>query len=687
MSWRFTRMARPKTSIGNITPSVATTLWPSIRSAITSDIGLMLTTSERTFTWDGVTYKTAPIAVDESVINPIGTRFQISIRQHPTFAGDPLDARYLHVTSTGSYKNSSRKMSMDFLIDKKVNFAIVGKVPIQLGRNTLVEGPIGMATPGKYPPIYMLSDFRHLNSTLGTKIDNFNTFLEANHKGYDNRINVNDFDEYTKATNAGYTDYNGDSYIDEYDLFVKYYDKNGDKAITKAEFTDPISGKLYDADLFNAIDALGAPLSAGDTTRVGFQDGVIDNHDGYTKVRGEITLATSASAWTSNLSSQGLTIQDEIQGPISAEDSTRTALAFGQSATDMFDLSPTNFDTSSFRSKTGPENGSTSTGSGTAVTITNKVLSATDTQVMQVTSPKGTTYHVGDVVLKSDFDAANAALPSTQRATGTNITPANASEHTPFGSTTWQATYSRPVFKNMHFKNVRIPKGMNALFDNCTFEGVTYVEVTTNITAPSGATTTNKDDGMTWSQRMYSGSFNSSTALTAATSKGFTDGNNLRFNNCTMNGPLTSDVPTAYTHFTNSWEFTGATTFDNKWIDPSSGQTTATIVAPQVNIEMGSFTDPSQAPSTLTGVVVAGNLDIRGSSVVDGSIIITGDGAGNTTQGWFGPNDASTDPSSPMPEGGYGRLNVRYNPNRALPDGINVAIQILPNIDSYVEGQ
>ena len=47
---------------------------------------------------------------------------------------------------------------------------------------------------------------------------------------------------------------------------------------------------------------------------------------------------------------------------------------------------------------------------------------------------------------------------------------------------------------------------------------------------------------------------------------------------------------------------------------------TATIVSPQVNIEMGSFTNPNNAPSTLVGVVVAGNIDIRGTSSVDGSI-------------------------------------------------------------------
>jgi hypothetical protein len=70
---------------------------------------------------------------------------------------------------------------------------------------------------------------------------------------------------------------------------------------------------------------------------------------------------------------------------------------------------------------------------------------------------------------------------------------------------------------------------------------------------------------------------------------------------------------------------------------------------------------------------------------VDGSIIVTGDGAGNTTLSYFGPSDGDTNPSA-MPEGGYGRLDVRYNPYRALPDGINIAIDVLPDSNSYLEG-
>ncbi len=58
----------------------------------------------------------------------------------------------------------------------------------------------------------------------------------------------------------------------------------------------------------------------------------------------------------------------------------------------------------------------------------------------------------------------------------------------------WEATYSRPVFQNINFNNVRIPKGLNAKFINCTFNGYTSVKMTTNITS-GGQTTTDPSAG------------------------------------------------------------------------------------------------------------------------------------------------------------------------------------------------
>jgi hypothetical protein len=82
------------------------------------------------------------------------------------------------------------------------------------------------------------------------------------------------------------------------------------------------------------------------------------------------------------------------------------------------------------------------------------------------------------------------------------------------------------------------------------------------------------------------------------------------------------------------------------------------------------------------GVVVAGNIDIRGRSYVDGSVIVVGNGAGNTTLAYFGNSDSSSNPTA-MPEGGYGRLYLRYNPARSMPDGISIPIILTPDKTSY----
>jgi hypothetical protein len=537
-----------------------------------------------------------------------------------------------------------------------------------------------MSTATKYPPIYMLSDFKHFHTGLEFKINNFNRYLRGagywkgqpipNHDGYDGRISVNNLPEYTLALNAGYADYNGDSFLDEYDLFLAEFDTNRDRQLTKAEFTDPVDGLLYDAELFDAIDSISGPrfnedrdedrvLDPGedlngngvldvDPPRAGYKDGRIDNRDGYAKIRGQITLATTETAWLSNLAPKGQVIQDMITGPIASPDPTQPAIKFGVTNGTMIDISPENFEQCTLNYKA-----RTASAGGTAVRSI--VLRSSTTQ------PSGT---ISNVIL-SPNDKNDGFVD----------------EKTPAGSASWQARYQRPRFTNVTFTNVQIPKGLNAMFDNCTFRGVTYVDMTRNITRPGSTSITfDKNDGMTWSKRMKgTATFSNTTLLTATNSRGFEEGNNLHFRDCTFEGPLTGGYATAYTHFTNSWEFTGATIFKNQ-VDQ-----TATLVAPQTNIELGSFKTPSLSPSTLIGVVVAGNIDIRGNTTIDGSLVVTGDGAGNTTLAYFGDNDGATNPGADI-DGGYGKLVVRFNPLRTLPDGINSAVDLAPDITTYREG-
>ncbi len=651
IAMRFWRMPRPETLVGTVNATAMNTLWPQIRGAIVTDMNSgpnrMVDPNERTWAQDpaGGFVQSPPISTEDG-----GATFRLDIRQS---ADDPT---VLVVTSTGRYRQSERAVSMKFKVEKKIKFAVVGKVPIQLGRNTIVEGPVGMSTPNKFPPLLMLSDFTHFDAQLADAVEDWNEHLQGStvvdgreiphHSGYDNRISMNNPQERQFALDNGYADVNGDEYIDEYDLFVRRFDNDGDARITQSEFTNPSTGRLYEPELFSAIDSIGAPMFAGDPERMGYKDGIIDNSDGYAKLRGSATIASTADAWAANLAPQGKTINDMIQGTIAPTDPVSLPVRFGANSGDMMDLDPENFEqcSNNFKARAGTAGGAS---------------------------------------INTATEKANLTL-SAAMANGGRV-----DERTPFGSTTYQATYRRPVFRDMTFRNVKIPKGLNALFDNCRFEGVTFVENERNIVTSGGSVTQSSSEGMNWSKRRIAGdSFtNAKILLGAGTTSaiagqsithGSQKGNNLRFNNCRFEGPLAGDYATAYTHFANSWEFTGETFFDNR-VDQ-----TATIVAPQANIEMGSFTDPNAAPSTLTGVVVAGNIDIRGRSNIDGSIIVTGDGAGNTTLAYFGASDSSTS-TNPNPEGGYGKLNIRYNPYRALPDGILMPVDIAVLQGTYQE--
>jgi Tfp pilus assembly protein PilX len=711
-SFRFVTMPRPREMSGTITPALAADIWNrpgGLRDCIGTSFKQVRDQSNAAV---GVTVLPDNVLVTTPIPTDVaGASFTMTVRQ--LGPADGYDARFLRVIATGYYRKAVRSVSMDFEIEKRAKFAVVGKVPIQLGRNTLVEGPIGMTTPNRYPPMLVLSDFTHFDATLKSRVEAFQAYLKAsgtydgksvkNHQGYDARISVNNKIEYNLASAAGYRDVNGDAFIDEYDLFVQRFDGNKDGAISKSEFTNPTTGKLYDENLFAAIDTLSPPLFNedkngngfldfgedvngngeldADPVRVGYKDGVIDNRDGYAKITGQVLLATTAASWQANAGTKPL--NDYIGGDIAVPETGQTPIKFGATGNDLLDLDPANFEQASlaFKNKTGTAAGPTVRQVGR---IENAILQASDTAYsipyVTVTAAGGTSLVVGQSYARSIFDAANATAVAAKKTPATGATAAGSvDEHVPYGSTSWQATYRRPVFYGIVFKNVQIPKGINGLFYNCSFTGVTFVEVERNITNSSGTVSTSPSDGMSWSQRMLSGSFSKDTALTAANSQGFNKGNNLRFHNTTFEGPIASNYATAYTHFTNSWEFTGATMFDNK-VDQ-----TATLVAPQTNIEMGSFTDPNAAPSTLVGVVVAGNIDIRGTSVVDGSIIVTGDGAGNTTLGYFGANDGDTSATA-MPEGGFGMLSVHYNPYRTLPDGINLPVGVRPMVETYREG-
>ena len=135
------------------------------------------------------------------------------------------------------------------------------------------------------------------------------------------------------------------------------------------------------------------------------------------------------------------------------------------------------------------------------------------------------------------------------------------------------------MYQNQTFSNVILPVNRHALFKNCTFQNVLYID-----------------------------------ASKTSTSKSYT--NNVRFENCTFNGVIVTNTPQSFNWVNNCLYFTGAATFNNQ-----SSIQEATILAPHFNVNLGN-TNPQQSDNNvLTGAIVGGIVDVRGNAQIYGTII------------------------------------------------------------------
>jgi hypothetical protein len=244
--------------------------------------------------------------------------------------------------------------------------------------------------------------------------------------------------------------------------------------------------------------------------------------------------------------------------------------------------------------------------------------------------------------------------------------------------------------------------------------------------------------------------------------------NNLRFHDCLVVGSFVSDAPERYTHVRNKLQFTGSTRFtsehpdepENPALNPDSDDRTeiakSSMMLPNYSVDIGSFSSPTDtytgpnAPTPqnvqLTGTVVAGILDARGNTRIEGALMLTfaptagqgplmvnglpvGNPANfNSTLGYFGPEDGdseSVNPSllpvvngqriagwdmdgdgvadrgpeyvptademaagaAPVPFYGYGRVELIWNPELPMPDGVMLPISLVPVNLTYREGK
>ena len=122
-----------------------------------------------------------------------------------------------------------------------LEYAIISPARVMIGKNVRVEGAIGTrfgviagemdAADGD--PLVMRSDFEHLDTALDTTLEILHAQVVTFDVNGDNRLRIDHPIE--SAGLAGFpelTDYDGNGDVDDFDLFLRHYDADGDGRVT-----------------------------------------------------------------------------------------------------------------------------------------------------------------------------------------------------------------------------------------------------------------------------------------------------------------------------------------------------------------------------------------------------------------------------------------------------------------------
>lgn len=625
-----------------------------------------------------------------------GTDIRVFVTGYSSVNAMGSSYSYARTAADSGDRPLTRTIVQDFRIVKRPQHAVMGPSRIMIGKNVDIVGNIGATytdvnfTNGD--PIVMKSDFFGINSTLDQKLtDLFNGIRQFDQDG-DNRLRVNhpterqgvppstrDYNNDGQGDNA-FGDSTGDGYIDEFDVFMNHYDTNRDgRLMLSAKMTQgtPNAGGAAeftaDDDLAFLIDS-GNPdrnkngvsgyTDAADNSRIvstsslldnddqtlGFRDGVIDARDQYAKVRGRLVMRVNQATWAA---ARGGSVAPLLQGSI-APPPGRSAQTYNADTDALPNLTESTF----------------TNAQGSLTALADGASFAT-----QVSTQLG----ISSVNLPTYTEAkSNASLPRYFRADMNNasaraLTGQDLWEKMPFNSPTFVDWYIRPRYENMSFKNVKIPAGTNALFVNCTFVGVTHVQVNSanthelwnlygslrwDATAARPLPITqplDKSDFVRYtSGSIIDGPANYSdfpnppvingVTVTGAARDTKRYSNNIRFHNCLIVGSVASDSPTAFTHVRNKMQFTGSTRFTDRHPlstalslnpDPDDGPEIAksSLLAPNYSVDIGQFNSPTDASDIagaptgqnvqLRGTIVAGTFDARGNTSIDGTLLMT----------------------------------------------------------------
>ena len=609
----------------------------------------------------------------------------------------------IRIVSEGVDREVRRTLSMLVELDKRIEYAVVSPNRIMIGKNVMILGPLGTRfgenpdelNGGNGDPLDMRSDVRWLSADLDASLDAFEALVIANDADDDGRLRPDHPVEGT-GLEPDFIDLDGDELVDEFDLFLAAFDLDEDgRVVYDADLSGGATVEFDGIDdqyahlLDNAVPDRNADGVVDDAdTDLGYRDGVLDSWDRYAKVQGRLAFAVERSDWEAE---HGAPVRSVVRGSVRPE-LDQAAMRFG-------------LDEDELR------------------VVTTDMFADSAGYFLDVAN-------AGD-----DFDsqvAAGVAGGGEALIPGDDDHPGY--ETTPLGSSNPYDLYLRPIYRGITFEDVKIHVGTNALFEDCTFVGVTYVETDPQCTDPNwnyAGSLEDADPGEGFLIRTrFEGLVSSHPDLgEVLDSKPLS--NNLRFADCTFLGSLAGDTPNQYTHWRNKVQVTGASRFFSDPSDPDllaqpdgevlqdllealpaeqlAEMRKSSIMMPGWSVDVGSFTNEVVADDLdatprveLRGVIVAGILDIRGTALVEGTLLMTfrptpGEGplfydgqadAFNTTIGYFGPDDGDGEGSDPLDPSfsGFGEIVLEYDEDVVLPDGIPWPIVAEPIAASYREG-
>ena len=270
-----------------------------------------------------------------------------------------------------------------------------------------------------------------------------------------------------------------------------------------------------------------------------------------------------------------------------------------------------------------------------------------------------------------DFDTSSYKAGTTDI---TSIGPPTSYDHDSWfpSSDNKRRKLDRPIYENMTFDNIYVPPGHNPKFVNCTFNRIIYLD--TDETTTLGQ----------WSHDYYDQ--HAIPGREYRSDDRYNDhSNNVVFDGCTFNGPVITGVPRDYWWSKNALTFEGETTFTNSYMPES------TIMAPNFGVDIGGrgYDGESNPDSKMTGIIIGGIVDVRGTANIEGTILSmyypdtdlgTGASYYGTNIGFYADGGETAGAS-----GIEGDIRIVPQPDNVLPFGMRRKYKLAPSPNTYLE--